>query len=403
MTTTVNGDSARQTQRTAYLGPEASFSHQAVVEALPHTQAVPLPSFKAILSALQGSDQGVADGYDFAVLPVENSTNGSVVQALDLVAQCGLDPKSSAYPDVEVIDEHYLEVHHCLFIRRSWAEQNLGQETIATLPIRLDQDAHNTHATEGVNGTLSTNSTKVGTAMSKLGSLVERLDIKTLYTHPQVWGQCNNVLSTLLPPGNVDKVDMSSTSAAAAFVASASDHGAINSAAGGAAAISSSLAGAKHKSELICLAENIEDEPGANTTRFLILCNKKHSQARHLASHELHSEVRVKSLWAFTVAHFIPGALAATLAVFAKHNFNLSVIQSRPKPKNKQDTDHDGSANTKKARDLNWMYVFFVECFHSRQADVRHHEDAKLSDLVTELQSVTEQVNLLGSWKARLS
>ncbi|KAJ9651289.1 prephenate dehydratase, partial [Neophaeococcomyces mojaviensis] len=249
--------------RTAYLGPEASFSHQAVVEALPQSEPVPLPSFGAILQALQesGSSSG---GYDYAVLPVENSTNGSVVQALDLLAKCGLDPETSQYNDVEVVDEHYLEVHHCLFVSRAWAEQRLEQET-------LEYIQHHNGISE----------------LTNLNEVLQQLNIKTLYSHPQVWGQCNNFLSALLPPGRVERVDMSSTSAAAAFVAGThkpqksttnsppiTNEATESHPAGpsleepcGTAAISSALAGEKHSTDLLCIAQNIEDEPGTNTTR----------------------------------------------------------------------------------------------------------------------------------------
>ncbi|KAG9776916.1 hypothetical protein KCU88_g4721, partial [Aureobasidium melanogenum] len=162
----------------AYLGPEASFSHQAAIGVFGPTTSTstpssssasafastgsktpvslhPLPSFSAIFSAIQNSSSSSSSSssgsaatsekkeqeqpeydFDFAVIPIENSTNGSVVQVLDLLAQCGhetepepesestaLSSPSSApaaattarpalYPDVEVCAEYYLPVHH---------------------------------------------------------------------------------------------------------------------------------------------------------------------------------------------------------------------------------------------------------------------------------------------------
>lgn len=389
--------------QTAYLGPEASFSHQAVVESLRNTDAIPLPSFKAILKALQESETEGEIGYDYAVLPVENSTNGSVVQALDLLAQCGLDPSSSAYPDVEAIDEYYLEVHHCLFVPRIWAEQKLNQEELALLPFKVE-DIQGAAVTAARNGLHRTTSSGALLTASKLGSVMKKLDIKTLYTHPQVWGQCNNLLSALLPPGIVDRIDMSSTSAAAAFVATNDRSDQSSSAASGEAAISSSLAGAKHPEDLVCIATNIEDDPGANTTRFLILRNRKRPQAKLGPSIQLTGDVQIRSLFVFTTAHYVPGSLAVTLSVLAKHAFNLCAIQSRPRPKlaNIEPPSANTKAENKKAKDPNWRYVFFVECLHNRDAAQLEQADQELESLLKDLQPVTEQVKLLGSWRNRL-
>lgn len=374
-----NGTSPEAPSRTAYLGPEASFSHQAAIEAIPGTQPIPLPSFKAILSAVQESGEEAGNAYDYAVLPVENSTNGSVVQALDLLAQCRLDPVSSAFKDIEVVDEHYLEVHHCLFVSRVWAEEKLSKEDLA----QLDSSP------EGV------------IDRKRLEQLLTTLNIKTLYTHPQVWGQCNNILSSLLPPGRVDRVDMSSTSAAAAYVTSHPSNLSEGDGESGIAAISSSLAGAKHGRDLVCVASNIEDEPGANTTRFLVLQNKLRRNLHPLPLHSLQVSSQIKSLFTFAISHHIPGSLATTLAVFAKHGFNLSAIQSRPKPKAK-DSMSKSLVSNQDRQVSNWKYVFFVECLHP-QADsaVDNHSDG-LEGLLKELRTVTEQLSHLGSWYDRL-
>jgi len=384
-------------QRTAYLGPEASFSHQAAIEALPHTEPVPLPSFKAILKSLQQSGPGNEDSYDYAVLPVENSTNGSVVQALDLLAQCGLDPGTSSYPDVEVVDEHYLEIHHCLFVKRAWAEEVLDKEELAF--IERCSKWVNKLSTNGIhNGQVDDREASDARKISKV-EILEKLSIKTLYSHPQVWGQCNTMLSAVLPPGHVDRIDISSTSAAAAHVASTSSASQERI-----AAISSSLAGAKHHKDLICVASNIEDEPGENTTRFLILRNRNRVYNKHYDLDISNGEsAQVKSLWAFTIAHHVPGSLAMTLAVFAKHGFNLSAIQSRPRPKGKSLVPQNGSPVSQGEKDKNWKYVFFVECLHSTKLECLGSVKAEPVSLLQDLKGVTEQVSPLGSWNDRLS
>lgn len=384
-------------QRTAYLGPEASFSHQAAVEALPHTEAVPLPSFKAILKAIQGSGHDRKDDYDYAVLPVENSTNGSVVQALDLLAQCGLDPGTSSYPDIKVVDEHYLEVHHCLFVARAWAEAILDKEEFSHLE---HSEWAKTPTMNGLHNDLVSHkeASDVGKA-SYLKLLLNKLSIKTLYSHPQVWGQCNNILSALLPPGHVERIDTSSTSAAAAFVA-----GATSGSQEGIAAISSSLAGAKHSKGLICVASNIEDEPGTNTTRFLILRNQTRAfNKSYSLDASVQESAQIKSLWAFTIAHHVPGSLATTLAVFAKHGFNLSAIQSRPRPKDRAYVPGHDTSLAQGEKEKNWKYVFFVECLHNNKLESPGTIKAEPSNLLQDLKSVTERVRLLGSWRDRLA
>ncbi|KAI5289279.1 prephenate dehydratase, partial [Ascosphaera acerosa] len=74
----------------------------------PACTLLPQPSFPDALAALQ------ARAVDYAVIPFENSTNGSVVQVLDLLAN-----RSGAYPDLLVCSEHYLAVHQCLLMRRA--------------------------------------------------------------------------------------------------------------------------------------------------------------------------------------------------------------------------------------------------------------------------------------------
>lgn len=385
-------------QRTAYLGPEASFSHQAAVEALPHTEAIPLPSFKAILQALQEAGPERDDHYDYAVLPVENSTNGSVVQALDLLAQCGLDPTTSSYPDVEVVAEHYLEVHHCLFVSRAWATNILNEQDMAYLS-SYDNDGTYAKTNGAQNGHAHGNGPGSEAKTRDLRHILEKLTIKTLYTHPQVWGQCNNILSALLPPGHVERIDTSSTSAAAALVA-----GTKGGSSAGIAAISSSLAGTKHSKELLCIAIDIEDEPGANTTRFLVLRNRNRTNDDiSLPSIVVQNSAQIKSLWTFTIAHHVPGSLATTLAVFAKHGFNLSAIQSRPRPRSKGSDQQKSRPTVTREQDRNWQYVFFVECLHSIVLAEQGGVKVETLGVLKELKNVTQQVSLLGSWNDQMS
>lgn len=172
---------------------------------------------------------------------------------------------------------------------------------------------------------------------------------------------------------------MGSTSAAAQLVSREDEPNL-----GTAAAISSKLAGQKHN--LTCLAENIEDEPGSNTTRFFVVRNRQHPAPG--LEHYLNSSrqgQKYKSLITFTIPHTKPGALADALAVFKQYHFNLTSIDTRP------------------SRKRNWQYVFFVEC---EEADVDtgsvHAEEDNLKNLLADLRKFTESLRHLGRFQDRL-
>jgi prephenate dehydratase len=350
----------------AYLGPEASFSHQAAIDVFQSSGSVsegrsvslyPLPSFSAIFSAIQQSSSTTsqaqksptaapsspAEGihYDYALLPVENSTNGSVVQVLDLLAQCGLD-SSASYPDLEVCAEYYLPVHHFLFVSPDAREQGSSSEDLVA-------------------------------------------SIRTLYTHPQVWGQCTRYLSRHFSPKAVERIDVGSTSAAAQLVARQAKSSVTD---GTNAAISSQLAGQRHK--LVCLAEEIEDEPGKNTTRFFVVRNKNRLLTREeglgfrQATDNNQGENRYKSLITFTIPHTKPGALADALAVFKTYGFNLTSIDTRP------------------GRKRNWQYVFFVECEEADPPKEVGQGEENICRMLKELGRFTESLRYLGRFVDRL-
>jgi chorismate mutase/prephenate dehydratase len=74
-----------QTMRIAYLGPAGTFSHAAVAKHFgTFVEAVPFPTFDEIF---RGVDGGQAD---YAVVPVENSTEGAVGRTLDLMVATDL-------------------------------------------------------------------------------------------------------------------------------------------------------------------------------------------------------------------------------------------------------------------------------------------------------------------------
>ena len=209
---------------------------------------------------------------DYAIIPFENSTNGSVVQTLDLLAD-----RNSLYKDIEVCAEYYLTVHHCFMVRKP---------------------------REGNPPTYSS--------------------IKKLYTHPQAWGQCDKFLGRHFK--GVERQDVSSTSKAAEIVVNEPTTECSG-------AIASRFAAEYHGAEV--LAENIEDSAD-NTTRFLILRNvrsERASTSRLPLDDPATAPSLLKTLVLFTVDHNSPGALADALLVFKNNGINLTSINTRPTQK----------------------------------------------------------------------
>ncbi len=91
--------------RVGYLGPEGTFSHEALLASALGADAepVPLASVYDTVIAVQGGT------VDRAIVPVENSLEGAVNAALDALA---LDA-----PDVEIVGESVWPIRHCLIAR----------------------------------------------------------------------------------------------------------------------------------------------------------------------------------------------------------------------------------------------------------------------------------------------
>ncbi|KAJ5126252.1 hypothetical protein N7448_005563 [Penicillium atrosanguineum] len=250
--------------KVAFLGPRASFSHQAAAESFGRTSAELLPhiTFADAFSALQQQE------VDYAVIPCENSTNGSVVQTLDLLAD-----RNDLYKDVKVCGEYYLTVHHCLLVRKGSYPSGW----------------------EGYDGSIT-----------------------KLYTHPQAWGQCELLLSKYFK--GVERQDVSSTSKGAEIVSKEMEERS--------AAIASRFAADFHGVDV--LKENIEDRAD-NTTRFLILRNMRAERAAQLELEQPATAVTThKTLISFAIDHSLPGALANALLIFKAHGLNLTSINTRP-------------------------------------------------------------------------
>jgi chorismate mutase/prephenate dehydratase len=97
----VSGSRALQkVLKVAYLGPEYSFSHLAAVERF--GQAVEFMQVGSIMAVFEEVNRGHAD---FGVVPLENSTDGRVAEALDMFLRL---------PQIKICAEVRMRIHHNL-------------------------------------------------------------------------------------------------------------------------------------------------------------------------------------------------------------------------------------------------------------------------------------------------
>ncbi|HEX4086557.1 MAG TPA: prephenate dehydratase [Chthoniobacteraceae bacterium] len=175
---------------------------------------------------------------------------------------------------------------------------------------------------------------------------IAREEIRTVYSHPQVIGQCRQWLRHNLP--HVDLIEVSSTTRAAEL-ASKEPH---------AAALAGRMAAEVYRLDI--LEASIQDSPN-NTTRFLIIgpngCPPTGDDKTSLM---------------FSVQDK-PGALFLALAPFKDLRINMSKIESRP--------------SKRKA----WEYFFFVDVDG-------HAEEPALVQALAELQKHCSFVKILGSY-----
>lgn len=114
----------------AFQGVAGSFSHAAAAQLFPSCTMLPFESFRSVFQALQSGQA------DFGLLPVENSSAGSVVEVYDLI----LNYRFS------IVGAAALHVHHCLAAPKGVAISDI--RTIYSHPQALAQcsdliDMHN--------------------------------------------------------------------------------------------------------------------------------------------------------------------------------------------------------------------------------------------------------------------
>lgn len=181
-----------------------------------------------------------------------------------------------------------------------------------------------------------------------LMSAIPKEEIKTFYSHPQVFGQCKNWILQNFP--NVDLVEVSSTTKAAQIAKDKAHEGA--------AALGGKLAAQLHGLKM--LEESIQDS-ATNTTRFLIVGEKTCPPT---------GSDRTSILFSLKDK---PGSLVSALHLFESQNINLSKIESRP------------------SKNKDWEYIFYVDL-------AGHSENEVISTALDSLEQHCSMVKVLGSY-----
>lgn len=222
---------------------------------------------------------------DYGVLPIENSTYGFVSQTMDPLMVSN---------DLSICAQSRLHIRNCL---------------LASIP---------------------------------------REQIRTLYSHPQVLGQCRRWLHENFPAA--EQVATKSTAVAARI--------AKEEAAQGAAALGSRLVAELYGLDV--LEADVQDE-ASNTTRFIIIGKQPTVPTG-----------RDRTSICFGVAN-TPGTLAEVLTTFKQHNINIHCLDARP------------------SREAPWQYLFFM--------DVEGHRDEEpLKTCLAQLQATKTELKVLGSY-----
>jgi prephenate dehydratase len=86
------------TNKVAFQGERGAYSELAIIHFFPNSTLIPLRSFQEVIETLLS---GLSD---YAVVPIENSIEGSVNEVYDLLLQSNLS----------IVGETYQRIHHCL-------------------------------------------------------------------------------------------------------------------------------------------------------------------------------------------------------------------------------------------------------------------------------------------------
>ena len=179
-----------------------------------------------------------------------------------------------------------------------------------------------------------------------LASKCAREDLRKIYSHPQVFGQCRNWLRRELP--HVDLIEVASTPRAAELAATEPN----------AAALVGRMAAEVHG--LTLLVESVQDNPN-NTTRFLVV---GHNIAQPTGDD--------RTSLMFSLQDKV-GALFSAIEPFKTLKINMSKIESRPSKRKGVE------------------YFFYVDIDG-------HAEDAPVATAIAELEKHCTFVKILGAY-----
>ncbi|QPG75651.1 hypothetical protein FOA43_003008 [Brettanomyces nanus] len=275
---------------------------------------MPQPSISSCFKAISKHE------CDYSLIPFENSSNGPVVLSYDLfrdffVQHSHRDWQQFKGPDFEVIAEQFVSIHHNFI--------SFGRD---------------------------------------LGH------VQRIYSHPQVWSQCNRFLEQLEEQCDhkIEKIDVSSTSKAVSVLSMIKSR----DQQGKSAAIASATASEIHGVPI--QRTNIEDVHD-NTTRFLVLGNRGSGGMIHFTprTDKKLSEKKMTLLTFIIKDNDNFGSLCNILQVFKQHNLNLQTISTRP------------------SRISAWRYVFFVEVWY---------EEKPLSAALVELDTMVLDLAVIGTF-----
>ncbi len=228
------------------------------------------------------------------MIPIENSLNGSIYQNYDNFVRNG---------DIVIAASVMLSIHHSLLVCKGASIDN----------------------------------------------------IKTVYSHPQGFGQSKNFLEK---HKNWTLIDSVSTATAAEHVALCEDKTK--------AAIASTVNAELYNLDI--LAEDIQDEK-SNYTRFVVIAKKNSF---------LNSNCDANTASLIFTTKNESGALYRTLGVFARRNLNMTRIESRP------------------IKGELWKSWFYVDL---EVKNVCNESNDFIQSLLSELKENTESVRLLGVYK----
>lgn len=328
----------------------------------------PIPTISKCLEEL------VSENVDFAVIPFENVTNGTVVPACDTIRdlihnspQNKLDDYTSQssidypYRNTKIptlINEVFVPIQHCLLSFAPSFEQ-----------------------------------------------------ISRLYTHPQAWGQVTKFLDSVFDENKVPRIDTSSTSAAAALVAreeaekkltsedadmelkptdTASGHelssSTNNSNEKFCAAIASRAAAKVHNVPI--LKPDISNF-SSNTTRFLVFTRAKF-KLEIIKYKTLDADKQdFLTLIGITITQADPTAFSKCLEALISNNVNIVSIKCRPAQsialKCLQNTETDFS-NT------SWQTLYYIEISGSV------YTDENIQKAISVIKSHTNQLTVFGQF-----